>query len=94
MHTLIAFLKTRSTVSANLTYLDSINNYLVLCSSQSLDWIIRNKVVSTQPVVYNIYIFIYMNSPNLSVNVIRIQIFNCRSGLVLALLRSPVQPLL
>ena len=55
---------------------------------QSLDWIIRNKVVSTEPVVYNIYIFIYMNSPNLSVNVIRIQIFNCRSGVSFGITRS------
>jgi hypothetical protein len=33
---ILAFLKTRSMVFANLTYLDSLNRYIVLCSYKAL----------------------------------------------------------
>jgi hypothetical protein len=40
---ILAFLKTRSMVDANLTYLDSLNRYIVLCYYKALTGLSEKK---------------------------------------------------
>ncbi|PWU81240.1 MAG: hypothetical protein DLM72_07955, partial [Candidatus Nitrosopolaris wilkensis] len=46
---ILAFLKTRSMVFANLTYLDSLNRYIVLWSYKALTGLSEKRLVSTKP---------------------------------------------
>ena len=48
---ILAFLKTHSMVFANLTYLDSLNRYIVLCSYKALMDLCERRVVSTEPCI-------------------------------------------
>ncbi|MDP9288005.1 MAG: hypothetical protein M3P08_07395, partial [Thermoproteota archaeon] len=47
---ILAFLKTRSMVDANLTYLDSLNRYIVLCYYKALTGLSEKSLVSTKPI--------------------------------------------
>src|SRR6476646_5219329 len=51
---ILAFLKTLSMVFANLTYLDSLNRYIVLCPYKALMVLSEKRLVSTKPAfLYN-----------------------------------------
>ena len=49
--TMVAFLKTRSIVDANLTYLDSLNRYVILCYYKALTGLSEKRLVSTKPCI-------------------------------------------
>jgi hypothetical protein len=46
---ILAFLKTRSMVDSNLTYLDSLNRYIVVWSYKALTGLSEKSLVSTKP---------------------------------------------
>ena len=46
---ILAFLRTLSMVFASLTYLDSLNMYIALCSYKALTELSEKRLVSTEP---------------------------------------------
>ena len=52
---ILAFLRTRNMVFANLTYLDSLNMYIALYSYKALMGLSEKRLVSTEPLYSNIH---------------------------------------